>query len=1796
MATFEDVLDVIERSPAAQVNGGDRARGTAFELATRYFLTHDPAWAPKFSEVWLWADGGNPLRDRDALGKSHTLPKVDTGIDLVARGIDGAVWAIQCKYYSADHRLDKADIDSFFAASFARHVQPGHLIVAHTGAGLTENLRKEAEQFGTTIIDTEALSGEFVDWSDFLPHAAIRKFQPRKEDQQPAIEACLQGFEVSDRGKLIMACGTGKTLTALRLAEEMRRRRDAQSPDSQPRPFRVLFLAPSIALVSQTFRYWSHQALDRMAGFVVCSDETANGRGGEDADTWKSSVLDVTFPTTTDAATLKRNVEVGSISDGMSVVFSTYQSIQATIDAQRMGMPEFDLVVCDEAHRTAGAQDNRGDTSPFVKVHDASLLKAAKRLYMTATPKVYADTAKDQAKREDYTAYSMDTEEIFGPEFYRLKFGTAVAQGNLTDYRVLVLGVGQDQASMLEPQMTDTKTIRERFDKIDASRRRSRKANRDELAQRRKEDITRQAQSFAGKIVGAWNGLLTRGIHADSATMAVEIDTGLGKRVQFSVMGRGETHDAGVEVKHPTKIPCDQPLHKAVAFTRRIADSKALADGFFDVIDGYLKQQEEQGHHISGTLVTQVKHVDGSMSSQARAKRLAWLSEPPRESECRILSNAKCLTEGVDLPQLDAVIFFQPRSSQVDIVQAVGRVMRKAENKEYGYIILPVVVPDGSTTDDVLSSSDFQTVWKVLQSLRSHDERLDARINALSLHRQTNERNHRKPQKANRVGKRDFGDQSTPDDDSFGTDTGSMTHAVQGVLGFDEEVSDQFQAKLVQRCGDTAYWDDWADSIARIATTTLSIIRSSLDEDDQIRSTFDDFLEGLRDTLNPNISRDDAIGMLAQHMLTAPVFDALFAQQKDAQGRGFAQANPVSQALEPMTRLLEPRIKQADPKRELAELYSQVRLSASAVRTDESARQTLVKNLYESFFRNAFKNDATKLGIVYTPIEIVDYIIHAVDRRLIEHFGQRLGDRGVTILDPFTGTGTFIVELLRSGLIPGENLLHKYEHEIYANEIMLLAYYIAMVNIESAFQSQIANSESDGGSEYEYVPFPGGVLTDTFQSSEGNDTLDQRVFTANSERVRRQNEQPITVIIGNPPYSAGQKSANENNANEHYATLDARIEETYVRGTKAANKNALYDSYIRAFRWASDRIAGKDRQGKGIIGFVSGGGWLDGVAFDGFRKSLCSEFSDIYVFNLLGNKEFRRLTREELKRQGDNVFASQSKTPIVITLLIRDPDAKHQGAIHYHDIGDYLSRGEKLALINGSVDGDKFDWLTITPDEHGDWLAQRDDSFEKFAPLALGKFKQPLGIFAIYSNGVKTGRDVFSYQFGAEKVGSSLRKSILDYNEQLRRWLSTDKTTEPQDFVTYDNATTKWDRTLFSHFKRGTVLSFSTRYLVRSVYRPFTKQWLYYDPRLIERMYRNATLFPILLASEASSSNPDDVQECERMYRNAVGKTSSLPFVNRAINLTGTGNTGLSLLMTDVVNDLHIMSVGAQSFPLYWYEKLDAAKAHPVGELDLDSDVLLKPGVGLVETRNGERFIRHDAITDDALRVFREAYPANRSLHADDVSKAKECVFYYVYGLLHSPEYRERFSTNLRKELPRIPFAADFDAYQLAGRRLAEFHVGYEHVERYVSADNGKDGRIIEDWSEGIDESDPGRVQKLKFGRVAKTQENPRGLDTSTIVVNSNLTLNGIPEAAYRYEVSGRSAIEWVMDQYEVKTDKVTGITKDPNDWVQESGNPRYIVDLLESVVTVSIETMNIVDALPSLNEQPNPAFWPIGW
>ena len=1151
-------------------------------------------------------------------------------------------------------------------------------------------------------------------------------------------------------------------------------------------------------------------------------------------------------------------------------------------------------------------------------------------------------------------------------------------------------------------------------------------------------------------------------------------------------------------------------LKNAVAFCSTIPESKRMTDYFQRTVNAYIDYENEQGNDVP-LLECVVDHVDGTMDMGLRKEKLRWLADvdDPDEDggECHVLSNVHCLSEGVDVPNLDAIMFLQPKKSRIEVVQAVGRVMRRFEGKEYGYIILPVVIPAGMTPEEALDNTDaFKVVWEIVQALRSHDERLDGSINGLEYDPATTavvdvinvSKDGQKPPNATGEGKGAL----PPELDGEGQ---------QMKLDFsDKELQEAVNAVLVRKCGTKVYWEDWAKDIGQIAKRHIERVGELVLDGGPASAEFASFLKGLRDSLNQGITEDEAVEMLAQHMITLPVFEALFA------GAEFASSNPVSIAMEGMVETLRGYgIETDSERRELAELYSSVRLRAEGVRTD-GGRQKIIKELYEKFFSQAFKATSEKMGIVYTPNEVVDYILHATDRLMHREFGQSLADPGVNILDPFTGTGTFVVNLIQDEeLMPDDKLPLKYGSEIFCNEILLLAYYIATINIEHAYHSRIPG---------DYAPFEGAVLTDTFQMYEEGDPIDLGTFVDNTERILREMETPINVIIGNPPYSAGQKSENDNAKNLAYPSLDGKIRSTYAERSKATLKNALYDSYIRAFRWASDRIGNR-----GVVSFVTNGGWLEGGSMDGFRKSLVDEF--IYVFNLRGNQYTQG---EQSRKEGGKIFGSGSRAAIVITMLVKNPDSDEHGAIHYHDIGDYLTRDEKLSIVREAAQGEAFDWETLSPDSHGDWLNQRDDSWYEFAPLGIDRDGGRDGIFRSFSVGIKTNRDCWLWNYSADKAKENAEKMLSFYSLELDRYREAGCPRNVDAFVSSDSSRISWSVGLKKLFANQTSLPPVLENPIRAMYRPFVVQYLYGDERLIERKGRT---FDYL-------REPDD----------------------KCIIVTGGRNP--SPFISSIIPDYH--SVGdSQCFPMYWHRSPSS-----LGGLFSDS---------AADTEKVE------AITDEALGVFRTAYPRAfdafgkrkpRPKNQGGIEIAKEDIFYYIYGILHSPEYRKRFDSNLKKELPRIPLAEDFVAFSNAGRNLARLHLDYEELEPWP----------VEEVGNSVD---PGPVKKIKWAKKRNPSTGKKENDYTTLIYNDNLTIRDIPAAAQRYVVNGRSPLDWVIDRYQVKTDGPSGITNDPNDY---SENPRYIVDLIEKLVRVSMETMEIVDSLPALKEKPQPADWPLAW
>ncbi|WP_345117491.1 type ISP restriction/modification enzyme, partial [Bartonella jaculi] len=1501
------------------------------------------------------------------------------------------------------------------------------------------------------------LENSQIDWGAYKERGqAVLKEQPKKkllDHQIEALERVCEGLQEADRGKLIMACGTGKTFTSLKIAETI-----------AGKGKRVLFLVPSLALMSQTIREWTIDTEIPLRSFAVCSDtQVGKRRKSKHDDESGLDASDLVLPATTDAKELARKANKTSL-DVMTVVFSTYHSIQVISDAQKeYDLPEFDLIICDEAHRTTGVVlGTDKHESEFIKVHDNSIIRGKKRLYMTATPKIFADSAKKQAHEMNGILASMDDEALYGKNLYTYTFSKAVNNELLVPYKIIVLGVNEEEVSeSIQHLMTN--------------------------------DDYELILDDKTKIIGCYQAL---------------------SKIDLKVDLRDDPN----------------PMRRALAFCKDIKTSERIRDTF----NSQEIQKELSGIHKlykdTPPLQCTFAHIDGTQSAKKRNEALDWLKEDAGENTCRVLTNVRCLSEGVDVPALDAIMFLHPRKSQVDVIQAVGRIMRRSPGKKRGYIILPVGIPAGISAEEALKyNKRYSVVWQVINALLSHDENFEVILNQMILGQDVSHTLEIAALKSMTTVENEIHVYEKPE--STGLDIGKAAyepkksiHSVTGRLPLYKEFPNALKTLLAKKFTLADYWGIWAGNVAEIAQNHINHLQTTLsDETSEAYHAFESFHTELKNNLNSEIKQEEALEMLGQHLVTRPVFEALF------DGNEFVQNNAISQAMEKiLAELDKTNIKQIS--QELQEFYDSVKFRASGI-TSPQARQNLIIKLYEDFFTKAFPRTVEKLGIVYTPVEVVDFIIHSVDDVLRNEFGKSLGSRGVSILDPFTGTGTFITRLLQSKLIKPEDMEYKYRYDIHANEIVLLAYYIAAINIEATYHSLIKG---------DYIPFKHIGLTDTFRMLEEKSLL-QKLFKENSEYLEHQKNLNIEVIFGNPPYSTGQKSANDNAKNTPYPLLDDRIRETYIAQSKAKNMQALYDSYIRAIRWASDRI-----DNAGVIGFVSGSGYVEKSTMDGLRKSLTQEFTSIYVLNLRGDIRKNILSNGNAK-EGENVFGNGSMTGIAVTLFIKNPNVSGECKIYYHDIGHNLTTKEKLTALEylGSVGGitDKKGWQIITPDKHSDWLGQRDDSFKTF--LAMGyktigdKKSHNKKLFEIYSCGVKTNRDAWAYNSSCEVLAENMSNMITFYNSEVERFNNTyplsDRKTRIKtvdNFVNADERKVSWSLNLKKHLIKGKLFEFENTCLIQSLYRPFTQQWLYYNRAFNEMVAQIPCIFPMGKAIE-----------------------------NKVIQITGTGTqSGFYVLMTKVLPNFHTVHT-CQCFPRYFYEDPIALKSKDNNQSHLFTNS--------TEESNNTDLQRRDAITDEGLAHFKAAYP-NETITKDD-------LFYYVYGILHSEDYRTRYADNLCKELPRIPCVKsveDFWMFVTAGRELGHLHVNYEDVKPYpVTFKKGNPKQT--------DISNP---EKFYYVTEMKFFGNSKEKDKSTVIYNSNITITDIPLEAYEYIVNGKPALEWVMGRQCVKTDKKSGIVNDANRYAVETiGNPAYPLELFQRVITVSLETMKIVKNLPKL-------------
>lgn len=1678
----------------------EKEKGTKFERLMKAWLLTDPRYN-ELTQVWLWEE----FPGRKDFGGS------DLGIDLVAKSETGEYWAIQCKCYQEKATIDKPAVDSFIATSGKsftdaetfQTVSFSHRLwistTSHWGTNAEETIKGQTP--AVNRVGLADLDASPVDWDKLAGGSTGKKAllggKQLRKHQLEAISLTREYFRDHDRGKLIMACGTGKTFTALRLAEEYvtDKAADTQAP-------LVLFMVPSISLLGQSLNAWMADAKHTIKAVCICSDNKAQRKADNDFDDLQDSITDLALPATTSTIEIARRLQNYRRHEGMTVVFSTYQSIDAISAAQQQVLSDtngeygtFDLIICDEAHRTTGiVLPDAKDESNFTKIHKDEYVQGRKRLYMTATPRLYGSSAKIKASQKDCVLCSMDDPLIYGEEIYRVNFSYAVQNGLLTDYKVFVLTVGEDEiADNISRLITNPERTEYNFDDT-------------------------------GKLIGVINGLSKIVKGDDGRTW--EADP---RKMRRAVAFCNATGKTGKSKGQPgTSVV----VTKTMPIISRLVDENL---------------NEEQLEHVARV---ECKHIDGSMNSQERNDVLQWLrdeSDDPRE--CRVVTNVRCLSEGVDVPALDAVLFLSARNSQVDVVQSVGRVMRnfrKGEpgEKKYGYIIIPIVTPAGVKAEDALNNNTtFDVVWQILNALRSHDDAFNAEVNKIALN---------KDKAGSKViiggvqagtmgigqGTGLDGEQGDSSDARDAKDISNREVARQLEIRFGE-FQTAIYAKLVEKCGDRLYWENWAKDIAVVATKFIERISRLVDKGGKYEYQFSEFLSGLQRNLNPTVDLGQAVEMLAQHMICRPVFDALFADYQ------FVRNNAVSISMQRMLDVLHDEAFEKDT-RLLDTFYESVRMNVGEIDNLEG-KQTIIKNLYEQFFKGAFPKTVDRLGIVYTPVECVDFIIHSVDDILRQEFQTSLTEENVHILDPFTGTGTFMTRLLQSGCIRPEDLERKYRNEIHCNELVLLAYYVADINIESVFHDLTHRKE--------YLPFDGICLTDTFQLNEGEDRdIFSMLFPQNSDRMLKQKKSPVRVIIGNPPYSAGQKSANDNAQNVSYAKLDGRIAKCYVENSKAGLTKASYDTYIKAFRWSTDRLSSEDG---GIIAFISNGGWLDGNAQDGFRQCIEQEFTDIYILNLRGNC---RTSGEMRRKEGDGVFGLGSRTPITITFLVKNP-AKYQGAknkahIHYHDIGDYLSREQKLDMVKDfrSVASSRIEWVDIEPNEKNDWINQRGGVFDELVPLnPIKKYSKEKTFFSTYAIGVSTNRDPWVYNFSKKSIANNMQQMIEFYNSQ-RVLLANSLITE----LDADSTKINWTRALRKDATQNIERKYEDDKFVKGIYRPFCKNYLYYHRPFIES--------PGIWNSIIPDTNLENLVICI---------------------------SNSEILITQCIPNLHFNG-DSQCFPLYYYEENKRATA----QLSLFDDA----------EQSNDKYIRRDGITDWILKEMRQRYHSNKI--------DKEMIFYYVYGLLHSEEYRREFEADLKKSLPRIPIVEkveDFIAFSKAGRELANLHLGYEQEAAYPSVQISYNSAEVTDWIEShpgedaasVAEQEMGgaehlyHVEKMRFGKKDGTDKNGKAKkvdDRSRIIYNEHITLTNIPEVAYDYVVNGKSAIEWIMERYQITTDTKSGIRNNPNDWSREHEQPRYILDLLLSVINVSVKTVGIVHSLPHLSccsgsgtEQPTP-------
>jgi len=1581
--------------------------GRLFERLVRKILKElHPIWSQEFVDVVPWSEHAT----------REGLRATDIGVDLVGYGKDGKVYAIQVKLW--DKPLSWKDLGSFVGV--VKHPEYGFdhgLVVAPRG--VTQEAERQLQGLPITILSEEALL-EDLDLESLAPdrpeEARRRGKKALRKYQQEALGEVAKAFleKGLPRGKLIMPPGTGKTLVALKIAEKV------AGPGG-----RVLFLAPSIALLDQSLRAWAAEASLPLRLFAVVSD-TGVGKTSED-DLSALSLLSI--PPTTEPEELASEAKTES-QEALTVVFSTYQSVEVLERAQKEhGLPPFDLMILDEAHRTATVR--AGEESPFTKVHHDHYVKARHRLYMTATPRIWevegngeggqgkkAGKKKDPQKEaslplldlsasptEDSTApegvellvYSMDNEEVYGPTLYEYTFTRAVKEGHLSDYKVIVFSVAEEAQKDLASYLQGPEAL-----KVEE----------------------------ALKALGLWKVL------------------------------QGEVRD---EEGNPMR---GLDLRRVIAFHGRVAESKRMEEEFAKVA----LAAQQAGLLPEELRRVEVRHIDGQMSAYDRKRLLDWLRESVPEGEVRLLTNAKVLTEGIDVPALDAVAFMRPRDSVVDVVQAVGRAMRKAPGKEYGYVVLPVVVR-GQDEEREIEESGYRAVWQVLSALRSVDKSFEARMRAALVRLS---------------GKGEGGEGGEAREGVAVIGEGSASPVVMDVLLEDpnlrQKVTRGLAGKLVKRLAlGRKYLENWAQDVARVARVLEQQVRAMAERDLKVKEKLGKLLAALRAFTNESVTEDEAILMLVQHALTKPIFDALFGELLKE------REDPVSRALDELFQEFRGFLDREGEA--LKDFYEEMRLKALGL-TDEAERADFLRRLYSNFFARAFPQVADQVGIAYTPVELVDFLVRSADELARKHFGRGLDGEKVFILEPFAGTGTFVTRILHQVDERGgaEAVKGKLERgEIWANEILLLPYYVLRANVENTALALTG----------EYVPFKGALLADSFRLAElwyskGEFGLIPLFPEEYGEALNEQLKAPIQVVLSNPPWRARVEKEGEGKKNPVYRKVRERVEATYVRrakelpigGTKpkGENLNSLYDQYIQALRVASDRIGEE-----GIVAFVTNNGWLENVVTRGLRASLAEEFAEVYVYDLRGDA---REKGEAWKKEGGKVFGQASRAGVCLLLLVKRKDHKGIGKVHLYRVGDGLSREAKLALVKGHGSVSGVPWQEVP---YEDWVGRLTPGFSGMLPLDE--------VFEVRSLGVATHRDAYAFNPSRAELERHMRRLISTYNEHVRR-----KKGGKLEKLEDDVSLIKWDRELIRYLESMREASFEeSGQVYEALYRPFVPMYLYLSRTFNSMVYQLPRIWP---APEAE---------------------------NLAIAVTGKGSNAFSAVATRRVVDVNFFTP-TQLYPLYHYPENGPLGGHSERKLNLKEEFLRKLGEVLGRPVSPEE------------------------------------AFAYIYAVVSHPLYAERFAKDLKMDLPRVPLPQDPELFaELAegGLELIRLHTDYETLPPWSPVPL----RVEEEKEAPEDPYERYRVERMKLDKE-------RGI----LLYNDWVRVEGIPEKAFRWRPGGYSPLEWMVRFWKVeeKVPKGKGeaIVWDPNLFLKEKGEPRYLLDLIGRAVQVAVRTVGIYEEL----------------